>query len=534
MVDVRSSQKRWFQKIQVIIYKRPSYSVMIAVSLTLGLFAPQVVMNWRTYQNFHHLRQQELRLQKLSDRINYLDEVLTMSARMNAATGKQVWELRYKQFEPELDAVIKESINLIPEVYSNQDAKQIDIANQKLVTMENRSFELVEKNQTSAALALLSSLEYQKQKQIYAQGVEKRNQQIQEILESKSNDYDRDLSWSLASMIITLSLLIPLWFLVLHILQTYLRDRNQALAKLEIANQDLNLSIQHLQEAQKLIQDEKISSLTQMVAGIAHEINNPVSFIHGNLTHMQQYSHELIEMIRLYEQKVIPAPLEIIEKMDEIDFDFVSEDIHKVLQSMYTGTKRIKDIVLELRAFSCLDESESKQVDIQTGLESTISLLKHRLQANSRRPEIEIIREYNQLPLIDCYPSQLNQVFMHLITNAIEAIEASTIDQGQITIRSELFQPGWLRIEIIDNGIGIDPNIQTKVFEPFFSTKPIGSKGLGLSISHQIITRSHAGKIYVRSRGSSFPGSAFVIEVPIVLSASIIEVAAGAGCVVEV
>ncbi|MEA5570943.1 sensor histidine kinase [Calothrix sp. UHCC 0171] len=510
MVDVDSHKTRWFQDIQAIVYQRPSYCIVVAVTLTLGLFIPQVVMNWRTYKNFHYISQQELRLQKLSDRITYLDEVLTMSARMNAATGNRIWEARYKQFESDLDAAIKESINLIPEVYSSQDAQQVDIANQKLVEMETRSFELVQKNQSQSALELLSSPEYQKQKQIYAQGVEQRNQQIQQILKLQTENYHQDLSLSFILMALTLSLLIPFWFLVLRILQTYLRDRNLALAKLETVNYELNLSIQQLQQAQKLIQDEKISSLTQMVAGIAHEINNPVSFIRGNLTHIQQYSQELMDIIDLYQQEVVPAPAIILDKFDEIDFDFISEDITKALQSMYVGTERIKEIVLGLRAFSCLDESQRKKIDIHSGLESTILLLQHHLQSL----KIEVIREYSQLPLVDCYPSQLNQVFMSLIKNAIEAIEASKILKGQIIIRSQLYQPGWIRISIIDNGNGINPQIQTKVFEPFFTTKAIGSsKGLGLSIGHQIITRSHQGKLYFQSTQST-SGCEFVIEIP--------------------
>lgn len=510
--------QRHLQVIQAITYKRPAYSIVVAVVLTLGLFIPQVLMNWRTYRNFHLLSQEELRLQKLSDRIVYLDEVLTMSARMNAATGNREWEARYRQLEPLLDAAIQESINLIPEVYSNQDAKQIDIANQKLVAMENRSFELVRQNQARAALRLLSSSEYQTQKQIYAQGVEKRHQQIEQILQSRNQSYHQDLHLSFAWMILTFFLLMPLWFLVLHILQTYLRDRNLAVAKLENINQELNTSVQRLEIAQRLIQDEKISSLTQIVTGIAHEINNPVSFIRGNLTYIKQYSQHLVELINLYKQEIVPIPPQVLAHMEEIDFEFISEDIPKVIQSMLTGTERIKEVVLGLRAFACLDESERKIVDIHTGLESTIALLQHRLQAKSTTPVIEIIRKYQQLPRIDCYPSQINQVLMNILTNAIEAITMSSTTTGRILVRSELAQPGWIRISIIDNGIGINPSIQQKIFEPFFTTKPIGqNKGLGLSISHQIITQLHQGKLYFQP-STSTSETQFVIEIPTQLS----------------
>ncbi|MDX2096510.1 MAG: ATP-binding protein [Leptolyngbyaceae cyanobacterium bins.59] len=273
----------------------------------------------------------------------------------------------------------------------------------------------------------------------------------------------------------------------------------------------------------QLIQNEKMSSLGQLVAGVAHEINNPVNFIHGNLDHAQEYSEDLVRLITLYERYYSNPPLEIQDERDRIDLDFLVGDLAKLLQSMKTGTDRIRNIVLSLRNFSRLDESSFKSVDIQEGIESTILLLQHRLKATPERPAIKLVRDYQPLPMVECYPGQLNQVFMNLISNAIDALEehhqkssfdARLTNPMQIQIQTEQLNTEWVAIRIADSGPGIPSEIRDQLFNAFFTTKPMGKgTGLGLSISQQIIVEKHKGRLFDSSNPEQ--GAEFTIELPI-------------------
>lgn len=272
--------------------------------------------------------------------------------------------------------------------------------------------------------------------------------------------------------------------------------------------------MKELKQAQsQLIHTEKMSSLGQMVAGIAHEINNPVSFIAGNLPHIHTYAEDLMAMIELYYASV-PGPSPEIERhATEIDLDFLKEDFPKVLESMDLGVQRIRKIVLSLRNFSRLDESASKEIDIHEGIDNTLILLGNKLKEG-----INVIRKYGDLPLIECYPAQLNQVFMNLLSNAIDALlEDSDTKDKQITIQTQC-QPETISIAIQDNGIGIPEELKKKLFDPFFTTKPVGKgTGLGLAISYKIIEQ-HAGQIELFSRENE--GTTFTIAIPQKISAN--------------
>ncbi|NJL91716.1 MAG: PAS domain-containing protein [Coleofasciculaceae cyanobacterium SM2_1_6] len=317
----------------------------------------------------------------------------------------------------------------------------------------------------------------------------------------------------------------------------------EALQKSEANYRNLNAQLQQtlaeLTQAQsQMLQTEKMSSLGQVVAGIAHEINNPVGFIHGNVNFVTQYTQELLKLIDLQQQALQGNTPELTAKMAEVEFDFIREDLAKVLTSMHNGTDRIKKIVLSLRNFSRLDEADMKPADIHEGLDNTILLVQHRCQSQPQRPPIQIYKDYANLPLVECYPGQLNQVFLNVINNAIDALEESNCyvngitdslgeeSRGtnlgtafkkskllQIKISTELVDD-WVSIRIHDNGCGVTEEVKKNMFNPFFTTKPIGKgTGLGLSTSYQIVVEKHRGKITC----SSFLGKGTEIKIEIPL-----------------
>ncbi len=288
--------------------------------------------------------------------------------------------------------------------------------------------------------------------------------------------------------------------------------------------EQLQHALEQLQHTQThLIQSEKISSLGQLVAGVAHEINNPINFITGNLTHAGQYVQDLLSLLELYiEHYPQPHPA-IRARADEIDLNFTIEDLPKLLKSMQVGAERIRKIVLSLRNFSRLDQAEMKSVDIHEGIESTLVILQHRLKAKVDFPGIDLIKTYGQLPQVECYPGQLNQVFMNLISNAIDALEEGIQHQktGKVMqihpvlkITTEMHGENWIAIRIADNGAGMNQVVQQQIFNPFFTTKVPGrGTGLGLSISYQIVVDKHKGKLECYSQVGE--GTEFVVLIPL-------------------
>ncbi|MBD1846731.1 response regulator [Cyanobacteria bacterium FACHB-63] len=306
--------------------------------------------------------------------------------------------------------------------------------------------------------------------------------------------------------------------------RTHLQLRNFA-RTLQIQNDRLKQEIEHREKAERelrqtqsqLIQSEKMSSLGQLVAGIAHEINNPINFIHGNLSHAETYARGLLQLINAY-QLEYPTLNEHLQKIvEEIDLDFLVDDFPKILQSMQTGVNRISEVVTSLRTFSRLDEAEVKAANLHEGIDSTLMLLRHRLEATSNYPEIEIIKQYGELPLIECYAGQLNQVFMHLLSNAIDALELRCVEHlnwtPKIWVQTQLLNAESVEIRITDNGIGIPEAIRDQIFNPFFTTKIIGKgTGMGLALSYQIITQTHHGQLNCCFSPET---TQFIIQIPV-------------------
>ncbi|MDP5338261.1 MAG: ATP-binding protein, partial [Nodularia sp. (in: cyanobacteria)] len=318
-------------------------------------------------------------------------------------------------------------------------------------------------------------------------------------------------------------------------LKQHISHRQQVENTLRSTNLNLNQVVSKLRQTQvQLILNEKMSSLGQMVAGIAHEINNPINFIHANLGCLRTSFQELVHLLYLY-QKHYPQPhQEIQSQADAIDVQFLVKDLPSIFASMETGSKRIEDIILSLRNFARLDESERKLVDLHEGIDNTLLILRHRLNGTTAYPEIQIIKEYGNLPQIECYAAQLNQTFMNILSNAIDAIEYLWVTKTKksksnpekintlnletttpkIRIRTEISAENYAVVRIYDNGAGISEAIQKRMFDLFFTTKNVGKgTGLGLSISYQIVVKKHGGNLKYKTQLGK--GTEFFIEIPI-------------------
>ncbi len=313
-------------------------------------------------------------------------------------------------------------------------------------------------------------------------------------------------------------------------LQREIRERYQAQVELQE-------TLKKLQKTQaQLVQTEKMSSLGHLVAGVAHEINNPVSFIYSNIAPASEYITDLFRLLELYQQEYPEPTPAIQQEIEAIDLKFILTDLPKLLNSMKVGAERISEIVKSLRMFSHLHEAEFKSVNLHANLDSTLMILKNRLKAQGNRPEIKVIKDYGELPEVECYAGQMNQVFMNLLNNAIDSFDpryvkpilmeaqnnlpgtfSQTIrltESPEIRIHSWAIDSRYVGISIADNGCGMDEEIQQKIFDPFFTTKPVGQgTGLGLATSYNIIVEKHGGELTCISTPGQ--GTEFIIKIPI-------------------
>jgi len=303
----------------------------------------------------------------------------------------------------------------------------------------------------------------------------------------------------------------------------------KALSRQVTSQLELRRNLANLAKAQtQLVQNEKMSSLGQLVAGVAHEINNPVTFIAGNLVHVEEYAKTLIHLLQIYQRQSSQPKTELRSEIADIDIDFILKDLPMLLKSMQVGAKRIQKIVTSLRNFARMDEAEMKTVDIHEGIESTLMILQNRLNVQTEGLGIKVIKDYDELPLVECYPGQLNQVLISILLNAIDALEERNQQRSvleiiqspsKIWIQTKIVDQNKIRIEIADNGIGMTPEVCQKMFNPFFTTKAVGKgTGMSMAISYQIITEKHQGSLECFSTPQE--GTKLVIQIPVRQSAN--------------
>ncbi|WP_445305200.1 MULTISPECIES: sensor histidine kinase [unclassified Microcoleus] len=299
-------------------------------------------------------------------------------------------------------------------------------------------------------------------------------------------------------------------------------ERKQAAELLQEQNQQLEQTLKNLQQAQlQIVQSEKMSALGNLVAGVAHEINNPIGFISGNLSEAKRSLADVIEHLELYRSDAPKS--DIADHAEEIDLDYLLEDLPKMIDSMQVGCDRICSISTSLRTFSRGDKDYKVPFNIHEGINSAILILKHRLKANEQRPPIEVMTKYGNLPKIECFPGQLNQVFMNLLANAIDALEESNLGRSfseisanpnRITICTDVMGEGYIQIKIADNGTGMKEEVKQQIFDHLFTTKGVGKgTGLGLAIARQIAVEKHGGTIEVIAEPGV--GTEFAIVLPV-------------------
>lgn len=509
-------------------------SVLVVTGIILVALG---IYDYRAEKVIKNMHEHYAQIEKFRSEIIHYDEILTMSARMAAATGDTKWVERYKLYEPRLTVAIQQAIALSPGIYRKETDRNNKI---KLLEMEHKAFDLIRAGRGSEAMDILFGDQYEAQKKNYVQAIERLNLFLKGQMEAalsveKSKEY-----FARVSFITVLIMLLLSWLVIIRIArrsQEALVESNYQLSlrtlELDQLTHTLDLQVQErtssleeaLKELQKthedlksvqtqLLQSEKFSAIGQLAAGIAHEINNPIGFINSNMQTLEEYIEHYTKLLGLFNsladsfkasdpQKAaqIVASWEKIRK--DVNYDFISEDIGKLVKESQEGAEKIRKIVLDLRDFASPDKGVVDLVNLDALIESILNVV-----WNEIKYKAELKKEYGKIPPISCDPQKVGQVFVSLLINAAQAIKG----KGVITIRTYL-EGEHVMVDFCDTGCGIPPENMTRIFDPFFTTKPVGQGlGLGLSVSYDII-KKHGGLITFKTQVGK--GTTFTVRLPV-------------------
>lgn len=508
--------------------------------ITLGILIVLGLYDRRAEKIIKDLNEHYAQIDKFRSEIIHYDEILTMSARMAAATGDTKWVDRYKIYEPRLTSAINQAIVLSPGIYRKETDRN-NIGKIKLLEMEHKAFDLIRNGQGDEAMAILFGEQYESQKKNYVQAIERLNLFLKRQMEAalaveRSKEY-----FARIAFITVLIMLLLSWLAIIRIArrsQEALIESNYQLSlrtleldqltyTLELQVKERTKSLEEaLQELQKthddlksvqtqLLQSEKFSAIGQLAAGIAHEINNPIGFINSNMQTLEQYvAHysgllkTLNDIEKAFQQNDAQKISEIISRWkkirQEVNFEFIREDITKLIKESQEGAEKIRKIVLDLRDFARPDKGVTDLVNMEGLIESVLNVV-----WNEIKYKAELKREYGKVPPISCDPQKIGQVLMGILINAAQSIKG----KGVISIKTYMDGEHVL-IDVTDTGCGIPPEHVTRIFDPFFTTKPVGQGvGLGLSVSYDII-KKHGGKLTFKSQTGV--GTTFTIQLPVV------------------
>jgi signal transduction histidine kinase len=456
------------------------------------------------------LKERYLQIEQLKSQIIHDDEIMTMSARMAAATGDMMWVLRYREYEPKLTAAIKQAIVASPEIY-RKETDRTNIGKVQLLGMEHKAFALIQERRNKEAMDILFGAQYEAQRNKYERAIERLNVLLKEQMDAALAVENSKAYLSQVSFITVFILLLLSWLALLRIA----RGAQEALIEL---NKTLDQKVQErtrdLQNVQsQLLQSEKFSAIGQLAAGMAHEINNPIGFINSNLqtlekyvahyTPLRGYLDQLGKALCVRDYEGVSRVITSWEKASkETNFQFIEGDIINLLKESREGTESMRKIVADLCAFASPDKGKENSVDLEALMESMLNIV-----WNEIKYKAQLRKDYGAVPPVICNPQKMGQVFVNLLTNAAHAIK----DKGTITIKT-CTRDRCVCVDISDTGCGIPPENINRIFDPFFTTKPVGrGVGLGLSISYDIIRR-HGGSITFSSQVDK--GTTFTVMLP--------------------
>jgi len=500
--------------------------VLIVTTILLVIIG---LHDYHAQQAVNGLKERYLQIEKFRTQIINYDEIMSMAARMAAATGDIKWELRYRAYEPKLSSAIQQATLVSPEIYRKEN-NRTSTGKIKLLEMEDKAFALIRQGKGKEAMGILFGDQYELQKYTYTKAIENLNMLLKKQMDAalaveNSKEYLSQIAFITVFILLLLS-----WLIILRItrgtqeallesnrrldelnktLDQKVRERTKRLARTLEELQTTHEDLQHTQS--QLLQSEKFSAIGQLAAGIAHEINNPIGFINSNLQTLEKYlAHytPLLGVLNKLEKYLKDENHERVAQViaswkkvrEETNFKFIEGDIDNLIKESREGTESIRKIVDDLRAFAAADKEAEDSVDLEALMESMLNI-----SWNEIKYKAQLKKYYSKVPAIICNPQKIGQVFVNLLTNAAHAIEG----KGFITVKTYT-KDRYVCVGISDTGCGISPENVTRIFDPFFTTRPVG-RGLGLSISYDIVRR-HGGIITFSSNEDK--GTTFTVALP--------------------